>query len=332
MSLKLPHVVALLLVAVAELVQVSSAYAAPAVASNAKSNNREERAPSAADIASARKRFFRAVQYYESGDYKLALIEFRRTYELSRNFRILYNIGQVHQQLNNYSRAIASLEQYLHEGKTDVPEERRTEIARDLAELRKKVAQVEIVLNVDSADLLIDQVPVGKISRRRSVTLDAGDHLVEVRREGYRNANRMMTLAGGDSISLELNLKKSPALATAYVREPSRVPALAWAGWVATGVFAIGAGVTGAVAASHASTLSDLRESPDSTAREREAEQNKARAFALTSDALTIAAVVTGATSLYFTVRRDSGERRRERANTTRVALGVGGLSVSRSF
>src|SRR5687767_7339544 len=107
------HVAALLFVAVAQLVQVSSAYAAPAAAPTAKESRREARQPSAADIAAARKRFFRAVQYYESGDYKLALIEFRRTHELSQNYRILYNIGQVHQQLNNYSRAIASLEQYL---------------------------------------------------------------------------------------------------------------------------------------------------------------------------------------------------------------------------
>lgn len=41
------------------------------------------------------------------------------------SYRILYNIGQVQQQLSQFAKALASLERYLAEGEGKIPDDRR---------------------------------------------------------------------------------------------------------------------------------------------------------------------------------------------------------------
>jgi len=290
-------------------------------------------APSERDVEVARTHFGRGVQFYNNGDYKLSLLEFRRSYELSRNYRVLYNIGQVNQQLSNYAKALAALEQYLKEGGAEVDEERRVEVASSVAELEKKTAVLKLAFDVDIAEVWIDDVALGTFARGALVRVDAGDHRIEVRRAGRESAGAAVSLAAGDATTVELRLPerrlRPPELAPAPVAvSPPKSSTLLWVGWIATGTLAAGAGITGVLATSHASELASLRNSPDSTASERQSEGDQARAFAIASDALAGTAVAVGLTSLYFTVFSKDKSPGPRRESATNIRLGPSGVSL----
>jgi hypothetical protein len=113
------------------------------------------------------------------------------------------------------------------------------------------------------------------------------------------------------------------------VEDRKRVPPAAWIGWGTTGVLAVGAGVTGAVALSHANDLASLRNSPDSTAAERDAAASQARAYGIASDALTAAAITAGTVSIVATIRP---KRRKNSRQEVGLGLTPSGVAVKGTF
>ncbi|HEY2515394.1 MAG TPA: PEGA domain-containing protein [Polyangiaceae bacterium] len=286
--------------------------------------------------AEAREHYQRGIAYYKEGDFKLSLLEFRRAYDLSHNHRILYNLGRVHEQLNDYAQALISFEQYLREGGATVAAERRDEVMVEVADLRGKTAHVEISVDVASADVFVDGVPIGKSPLVAPILLDAGDHRIEVQRSGYESARRFVTLAARDSARLAVHLDEIKARvvvsATGAVESPKAQPRSAvpaWIAWSTTGALAVGAGVTGLLASSKANQLNTLVASPTSTADQRASLQNQARGLAIASDVLAATAVVAGGFGLYFTLR-PSGEGTSKSATLSAGLCGTGVCAAGR--
>ena len=72
--------------------------------------------PSAEVLKEAGERYARGLSLYGDGEFLLALVEFERAYQLSNNYKVLYNIGQVRIQLGRYAKAKEALEEYLKIG------------------------------------------------------------------------------------------------------------------------------------------------------------------------------------------------------------------------
>lgn len=259
----------------------------------------------------AREHFLRGVQFYNNGDFKLSLVEFRRSYELSRNYRLLFNIGQVNHQLNNYTKALRALEEYLTVGGAEVPEARRAEVESAILELRRKTAKLQILVNVPNAAVYVDDELVERTAPGASIVIDAGDHRVSARVPGYEPASAAVTLVAGEASQVRLTLRRVAAPVTQHVApaapiETGRSPWV-WGSWGGTGVLAAGAAVTGIMAGSAASELAELRNSPDSSAGERASTADRARTFATVSDVLTVSTLALGGLSTYLTL--SSGKR-----------------------
>jgi tetratricopeptide (TPR) repeat protein len=282
--------------------------------------------------AQARNHFQRGVQFYKDGDYKLALGEFQRAYELSQNYRILYNIGQVNHQLNNYSKAIHMLERYLELGAKEISDDRRASVEEDIQELRAKTASVEVVVNVPGAEIVVDDVPLGTAPLPQGLLLDPGDHHIEARKKGWQSAEKVVTLVARDAARVELVLEKQKPVVMVASRgsqdHKAKLPTPVWAAWIGTGALAVGAGVTGILATARANDLAALRDSPTSTGDERAAVRDQAKNLAFASDLLTGAAVVAGGTTLYFTIRHATKQRKPE----TKLGLGPRGVEVRGTF
>ena len=114
-------------------------------------------APSAAPAAAAepspqeqeaRTRVQRGLALFDEGEYRVALVELERAYEILPSYKILYNIGQIHVQLGEYARALTTLRRYLDEGGTEIAKERRDEVEKDIAGLWTRVAKLSITINV----------------------------------------------------------------------------------------------------------------------------------------------------------------------------------------
>jgi tetratricopeptide (TPR) repeat protein len=306
-----------------------SASAAAQAAPNASESVEPSPRSRSESIEPARAHFARGVAFYNNGDYKLALVEFRRAHELSSNYRVLYNIGQVNHLLGNYTKALAALERYLHEGGDDVPAERRGEVSRSLADLRMKTVRVRLRLNVPSAEIVVDQSSQGTLPDGHVMTIDGGEHRVEARRAGYRGALAQLTLSGGGTTDVALRLvQNAPAARAPDAPRDGGRSAWLWAGWSTAGVSAAGAVVTGLFAVSASNELESQRRSPGSTAEERESTAARARGLALASDVFTGVALVSGAASLYLSLSGGS-ERAGPPRRSTALGLGPRGISFA---
>jgi hypothetical protein len=173
-------------------------------------------APNADRVAQARSHFARAVKLYQEEDFRAALIEFSRAYELAPHWAVLYNIGQASYQLRDYVGALNSLERYVREGDEKVPPERRAEVGKEIEELRGRVAHVTVSSNVE-ADIALDDAPLGKTSSSEPWLVGAGRHKVTVSKPGYVSSTQTLDVAGGDTLAVRFDLATQPS-------EPPRLP------------------------------------------------------------------------------------------------------------
>lgn len=274
----------------------------------------------------ARAHHRRGVALYDEGDYRLALVEFQRAYEIGRSHKVLFNIAQVHYQMQRYADARITFERYLREGGGAIAPERRAQVEQDLAALRARTATLTVRVNVPDAEITIGERSLGKGPVDRAV-VDAGTLRVQAARPGYASRSSEVTLAGGDVrvVSLEL-FELRPHVVVAP--QPEGLPGVAVAGWIATGVLAagaVGAGVAASLAASSYETQrkTPISGSPAEARADLERQRDLVTGLALTTDALALAALITGGAALYFTVRgKPRSEPSRARAASAALTFG----------
>lgn len=296
---------------------------------------------SKAAVDEARDRYRRGVRLYEEGDYPAALVEFRRAYELSPAFQVLYNIGHVYRQLQNYAEALRWLEKYLQDGGRGVPQARVDEVQREIDELRRRVAVLDITSDVPGATVYIDDEPVGETPLGKQLRVSAGRRRLKVQKAGYNTFEQTVEVAGAETRSIRVPLVETATAPPAVLlsqRGPEVEPwhrwtALSWVGLGAAGVLGLGAAVTGSLAYRDATSVrDDSQEGPvDGDVRDRRAQ---AKGLALTSDVLVGAAVLTAGLTLSFTLLRSPPASADARGGPASWSLGLGpaGLGVRHTF
>ena len=68
------------------------------------------------------------------------MAEFRKAYQISPSYRVLYNIAQTQYALHDFVGAYKSLMQYMSEGGGEIPADRRTQVDEMLAKLEERIA------------------------------------------------------------------------------------------------------------------------------------------------------------------------------------------------
>ena len=234
-------IAALVSAAVATAPLAASAQTAPATAPTpAPTPEPAPGSPGSADtVTQARSHFAHGVKLYEEEDYRAALIEFSRAYELAPNWAVLYNVGQSHYQLRDYPNALRTLERYVREGGEQIAKDRRAEVDREIDELRGRVAHVALTSNTPGAELLVDDVSVGKTPLGEAVLIGAGRHKLAASKPGYVATTKVVNIAGGDNLTLALDLAEEPHQAAS---QPPASPGSP--NYVATVLF-MGVGVAG---------------------------------------------------------------------------------------
>ena len=291
--------------------------------------------PSAEVLKEAGERYARGLSLYGDGEFLLALVEFERAYQLSNNYKVLYNIGQVRIQLGRYAKAKEALEEYLKIGGSNLSTERTQAVNKDLATLAERTASLNVVTKEDGADISLDGKVIGTSPLTAPVIVDAGEHTLVLHKSGFYDSAQSVTLAGHDQIDLTVELKPIPVATQAKTNEgrPSQAPVkhsntAMWATWGATGALAVTAGVFGAYGISKANELDSLRSQYGVTRSELDHAQSQAKTMLVIADVTTGLAVVAGGVALYLTLSRPSEKP------STGVALGIApnGLRLRGSF
>jgi hypothetical protein len=84
----------------------------------------------------------------------------------------------------------------------------------ELSPLEGQPAQITVHANVPDAEVWVDDKLVGLAPLPASIPVAPGDHKVEVRRTGYKTASRQLSLGGGSTGEVDLELVEDPAALT----------------------------------------------------------------------------------------------------------------------
>ncbi len=259
-------------------------------------------AQNGAPTEQARAHFTRGVELFKEGDFRAALIEFQRAYDAAPNYKVLYNLGQTSLELQDYAGALKALRGYLDQGGKEVPAARRTQVEADLHKLESRVARVEVVVNVEGADVLVDDVPVARSPLHEPIVVSEGRRKITVSKAGLAPVSRVVDIAGGDRPTVNLELADShnepappspPPQQNAITTAPSLEPEPAtrggpstafWVGLTITAAGAVGTGVLGTLALFAKSDFDAKVAQLNVTPQQVDDARSKTRAFALATD------------------------------------------------
>ena len=300
-------------------------------------------------VEEARQRFQKGVQLFHEWSFEAALAEFRKAYQLAPSYRLLYNIAQVHYELHNYVDALKAFRQYLNEGGTEIPTDRRTQVEAEIRKLEGRVGYIEIVANVDSGQVAIDDVPVGNLPIKAPILVNPGVRRVSVTKPGFGTTARNVTIAGGDHAQVQLELNE--AVASRAQREdagkkgsgkgdaknePSRTAM--WISMAATGAFAVGAGVFALLAQDAKRDFEHELTVFPNTKSDIDAARTTLKTNAAITDVLIGATAVAGGFTLYFALSsggsKEGSAAAKSNATTAKVGFTptFGGVAAVGSF
>jgi hypothetical protein len=279
-------------------------------------------------LKEAGKHFQRGVGLYNEADYRAALVEFRRAYDIAPNAAVLYNIGQAYYQLQNYAAALTTLERYLNESGPAAAH--RPEVEQTLATLQARVGRVAITANVADCEITVDDEPVGKTPLQDPVLVSIGRRKITATREGRPPETRYVDVAAGDTVPLALTLAEpighSPAAPGVVppAHESERNP-LVTGGWVVTGVLGLGAIGAGTIAYLASRDLKTARESFPVSHADLSSKSSRVSTYSTLADVLGLATLIAGGVTLKLSLSRSH-------SHEVHVAVAPNGIQLAGAF
>jgi hypothetical protein len=261
--------------------------------------------PTAQEMSEARRRYDRALELSDEGNYDEALLELQRAYALAPTYRLLYNLGVVSVAVHDYVKAIDYFNRYLIEGGTEIDAARATEVQTQIERLRARTASVKITVSIPNADVSIDDVPIGKSPIGGPVTVNSGRHRVSASLPGYFPATQVVELAGNDNKAIALTLVQ----ATVAAEKPSKP--IPWLAWGITAALGAGAVVTGVLALNSESNYDSKVGTLGVSGSDVDSSYRTMRGFSVTCDVLLVATVVAAGVSVYLTVKPVKQQKKR---------------------
>jgi len=265
-------------------------------------------------VSLAREHFMRGVELYRSGAYDASLAEFTRAYEAAPNYRILYNLAQIRAQQQDYVQALELFGRFAREGRGELSEARAADVAAEMAELRRRVAQLNIETNVEGATLIINDSRTASLPLPGPLAINAGVYQLRVQKLGRIPVTQTVTVAGGESplVRFELlpdtsalDLGALTALPGPAEPLPTDTPAPSpktalLVGLVTTGVLAGATATFGFLTYRQTVELDQSLSSYPDGLDEIEAHRSKLRTFALLTDVFGIAAAAAAGVTAYL--------------------------------
>lgn len=285
--------------------------------------------PAGSPVKEATKHFHRGVALYSEADYRGALTEFKRAYEIAPNANVLYNIGETYYQLQNYAAALAVFERYLTETGANAPH--RREVEQTLETLRTRVGNVQLTTNVPDCEITVDDDLVGKTPFGAPVVVSVGRRKITAMHTGRAPETRFVEVSAGDTAEVALSLTPLGGAGGGVTRPgvTARGDAggvdLVKVGWVATGTLAAGTLATGIWAYTASRQLQDARHKFPADTAELDSKSSRAKTLALVADVVGAATVVAGAVTFKLTLSRSP-------SHEVHVAVVPGGIQLAGAF
>ncbi|WP_437814799.1 PEGA domain-containing protein [Sorangium sp. So ce1078] len=195
----------------AVLLTAATVIAAPDIAA-AQPAAPQEAAASADAAARADASYRRGLRLYSDGKYVEAESELQSAWELNPTFDVAYNLGNTKYQLKKHKEAAQYLSHALRRWPLmKAAAKLKPTAEKRLAESRAQVGAVTVKVSVAGAEVVVDGKAVGKAPLEGEVFVEAGEHRLEARLEGYAPASQTVKVAKGGTAEVALALAKSEA-------------------------------------------------------------------------------------------------------------------------
>ena len=311
-------VVSFLAVAVAVAVAV---VAAPASARAAESNASRD----------AGKHFQRGVDLYNDGDFRGALVEFKKAYATWPRANVLYDIGQTEYQLLDYASALKTMERYLAE--TGPNAAHRGEVESTVEVLRGRVGRVLLTTDGGACDVTIDDQPAGTTPLDGPLLVSVGPRKLGLSCTGGRAVSRRVEVAAGETARVDMKVPPAPIAAVraamngdaTHDAAPSRPGKSFVTGWIITGVLVAATVAMGTATLVEQSKLSTMRDTFPATKADLDRQSSLTTGLAISSDVLGVASLAAAGVATYLTIKYERGKR-------VNVGMTARGISVGGTF
>ena len=155
----------------------------------------------------AEESFKKGTELFNQEKYVGALEEFKKSYDLSPKTSVLYNIGICHYFLFQFGGAIEMLKKYLAEAKKADPEKRK-KVEDLIKEMEGESSKLIVVTEPADATVVIDGKVVVATPMKDHVFLSPGEHVIEVKKEGYGAKSQSVMLTEGAVKKMEVTIDK----------------------------------------------------------------------------------------------------------------------------
>lgn len=158
----------------------------------------------------AKKQWDTAIALASRNQWDGARAAFLQAYELSKNPRVLFNVGVAEKNLGHYPQAIDYFKRELAEGKGQLAPDEEAEISTAIVGLEKYVMTIAIDVSEPGAKVYVDDVEVGTSPIKQPVTVAIGSHRVRASKAGSVDAQAYVDgkeRSPAVSLKLESNVK-----------------------------------------------------------------------------------------------------------------------------
>jgi tetratricopeptide (TPR) repeat protein len=275
----------------------------------------------------ARTCFRTGITLYDERDFNGAAVEFRRAYQLAKNFHILYNLGRVAVEQHDYASAIDLFRRYLDEGRDQIPTNRRNELKEEIASLQLRIGRLKLIFEGPEAEVAIDDVVIGHTPLPAPIAVNVGRRRLSLRSKGHAPQLRLVDVPGQELVVVRMSLatladsplpspqrlEESTTLHTTMAADTHGPKHFTVPVWTATAVCAVGAVAAGIVAYKSSQELANLRRSYPTTREELDSKQRTVRYASWTADGFLAGTAVLAGIALYLTLDNRSEARPKPR-------------------
>jgi len=155
-----------------------------------------------------------------------ARTSFKAAYDLSKNPRVLFNIGVAEKELKRYAAALELFKRELAEGQGQLSPGEESDVKAAIAGLERLVAQLTIDVSEKDADVFIDNDKIDNSKLPGPITVQLGERRIRAVKPGFAEAVESIQLAGGTkgTVTLKLHpLVKTSRVNVSVVGPPNAV-------------------------------------------------------------------------------------------------------------
>jgi hypothetical protein len=279
----------------------------------------------AADNSSreASRHFQRGVELYNDGDFRGALVEFKKANEVWPRANVLYDIGQTQYQLLDYAGALSTMNRYLAE--TGPNAAHRAEVEATVETLRGRVGSVLVTTEVSGCEVTVDGEPAGTTPVQHAIQVSVGLRKITASCHGRPSVTRSVEVSAGERLDVELRIPAPlvARVAAPATRGPDGPPSKAGliASWTTTSLLIAGTVAVGASTLAQQSRLESMKGSYPIERSTLDKQASLVGGLSIASDVIGACALVAAGVSTWVTVKY------RKESNKRRVAWIPGGIT-----